>query len=253
MRSAALIVLGFFFALVALPTARADEEPAAGGTEPAAEETSPIDPADATEAEAPTPQDAQMQIKQFVEAKLSSGEINRNDSNWRTRLPKFPAVAFGPDENYSWNLQTSLGAIKIKLMPQVAPQHTANFVYLTELGFFDGLIFHRVIREFMAQGGCPLGAGYGNPGYSFAGEFSPSVRHNRPGLLSMANAGPNTDGSQFFITFRETPHLDGKHTIFGEVVEGQDVVRKIEQRGSADGSGRTSERIAIEKAWISQG
>ena len=106
-------------------------------------------------------------------------------------------------------------------------------MFLTEKGFYDGTIFHRVIPDFMAQGGDPLGTGTGGPGYQYAGEINPNVKHDRPYLLSMANAGrPNTDGSQFFITFKPTPWLDGKHTIFGEVVEGQDTVKKLEAAGT---------------------
>ena len=126
--------------------------------------------------------------------------------------------------------------------------HVSSTIYLTKLGFYDDLAFHRVITGFMAQGGCPLGTGTGSPGYSFGGEFDRSVRHDRPGLLSMANAGPNTDGSQFFLTFVATPHLDGKHTIFGEVVEGMDTVKKLEQAGSDSGTPR--EALEIEKATI---
>ncbi len=117
---------------------------------------------------------------------------------------------------------TNKGPILIKFMPAVAPMHVTSFMYLTELGYYDGLAFHRVIPGFMAQGGCPLGSGTGGPGYKFAGEFDPKVKHTKGGLLSMANAGPGTDGSQFFLTFVATPWLDGKHTIFGEVVEGMD-------------------------------
>ena len=121
-------------------------------------------------------------------------------------------------------------------------------MFLTRLGFYDGLSFHRVITGFMAQGGCPLGTGTGGPGYQYEGEYSPDVKHNRPGLLSMANAGPGTDGSQFFLTFVDTPWLDGKHTIFGEVTEGDDVLQAMEARGSRDG--RTSEPMSIVKATI---
>jgi cyclophilin family peptidyl-prolyl cis-trans isomerase len=109
-------------------------------------------------------------------------------------------------------------------------------MYLTELGFYNDLTFHRVITGFMAQGGCPDGTGMGGPGYRFQGEFSPSARHDRRGLLSMANAGPNTDGSQFFLTFTATPHLDDNHTIYGEVIEGQPVVEALEQHGSGAGT-----------------
>jgi peptidyl-prolyl cis-trans isomerase A (cyclophilin A) len=137
---------------------------------------------------------------------------------------------------------TSEGTFKVKLFDDKAPKTVANFVELAEgtkewadpktgdkvkKPFYDGLIFHRVIADFMIQGGCPMGNGMGGPGYKFADEFGPGLRHDRPGLLSMANAGPNTNGSQFFITLVPTPWLDNKHAIFGEVIEGQDVIGKI--------------------------
>jgi cyclophilin family peptidyl-prolyl cis-trans isomerase len=126
--------------------------------------------------------------------------------------------------------------------------HVTNFIYLTRLGFYDGLAFHRVITNFMAQGGCPFGTGTGGPGYNFDGEFSPSVKHNAGGMLSMANRGPGTDGSQFFLTFVATPWLDGKHTIFGKVVEGMDTLKKLEAAGSENG--KTSEPLKIETVTI---
>ena len=121
---------------------------------------------------------------------------------------------------------TDRGPIKLELYPDKAPLTVANFVNLARRGFYDGLNFHRVIADFMVQGGCPEGSGRGGPGYRFEDETGNGVRHER-GVLSMANAGPNTNGSQFFITLGPTPHLDGKHSVFGEVVEGMDVVRKI--------------------------
>jgi peptidyl-prolyl cis-trans isomerase A (cyclophilin A) len=138
--------------------------------------------------------------------------------------------------------ETSQGNIVIKLLEKEAPKTVENFVGLAEgtkeftnektgkkekRPFYDGLVFHRVIPDFMIQGGCPHGSGMGGPGYKFADEFHPSLKHAKPGKLSMANSGPNTNGSQFFITVAATPWLDNRHTIFGEVVEGQDVANKI--------------------------
>nr|WP_298155965.1 peptidylprolyl isomerase [uncultured Pseudoxanthomonas sp.] len=123
---------------------------------------------------------------------------------------------------------TSRGPIKIELYPDKAPLTVANFVNLAKRGFYDGLNFHRVIPDFMIQGGCPEGSGRGGPGYRFEDETTNGVRHER-GVLSMANAGPNTNGSQFFITHVPTPWLDGKHTVFGKVAEGLDVVDAVKQ------------------------
>ena len=125
--------------------------------------------------------------------------------------------------------ETSAGPIKVVFFPEQAPVTVANFVNLAQRGFYDGLSFHRVIPDFMIQGGCPLGTGTGGPGYRFEDEFDASLRHDRPGRLSMANAGPGTNGSQFFITHAATPWLDNKHTVFGRVVKGQDVVDQIAQ------------------------
>ena len=123
---------------------------------------------------------------------------------------------------------TAKGVIKVDLLPEKSPLTVANFVNLAQRGFYDGLNFHRVIPDFMIQGGCPEGSGRGGPGYRFEDETNNGVRHER-GVLSMANAGPNTNGSQFFITHVATPWLDGKHTVFGKVVEGLDVVDAIAQ------------------------
>ena len=123
---------------------------------------------------------------------------------------------------------TARGPIKIELYPDKAPLTVANFVNLAQRGFYDGLSFHRVIPDFMIQGGCPEGSGRGGPGYKFEDETTNGVRHER-GVLSMANAGPNTNGSQFFITHVPTPWLDGKHTVFGKVTEGLDVVDAVKQ------------------------
>ncbi len=125
------------------------------------------------------------------------------------------------------NFETSMGNFTIELFEQQAPKTVENFVKLAEKKFYDGVIFHRVIDGFMIQGGDPTGTGRGGPGYQFADEFHPQLKHTSEGVLSMANAGPNTNGSQFFITLTATPHLDGKHAVFGKVVEGMDVVKKI--------------------------
>ncbi|MFL6591739.1 MAG: peptidylprolyl isomerase [Luteimonas sp.] len=126
------------------------------------------------------------------------------------------------------NFETDRGPVRVELYPEKAPLTVANFVNLARRGFYDGLNFHRVIKDFMIQGGCPQGTGTGGPGYKFEDEANNGVRHER-GVLSMANAGPNTNGSQFFITHVATPWLDGKHTVFGKVVDGLDVVDKVAQ------------------------
>ena len=127
-------------------------------------------------------------------------------------------------------IKTTKGEIHLRLFDEETPLTVANFVNLAQRGYYDGLTFHRVIKDFMIQGGCPLGTGTGDPGYRFKDEFSPELKHDRPGVLSMANSGPRTNGSQFFITHVPTPWLDGKHTIFGEVQTpaDQNVVDSIE-------------------------
>ena len=128
-------------------------------------------------------------------------------------------------------IKTNRGDINIELFASDTPETVANFVNLASQGFYDNLSFHRVINDFMIQGGCPLGTGTGGPGYRFGDEIVPNLSHNRPGILSMANAGPGTNGSQFFVTHIETPWLDGKHTIFGAVVSEDDqaIVNSITQ------------------------
>jgi peptidyl-prolyl cis-trans isomerase B (cyclophilin B) len=120
------------------------------------------------------------------------------------------------------NFNTARGPIRVRLFADKAPLTVANFVNLAKKGFYNGLNFHRVIPDFMIQGGCPKGTGTGGPGYKFEDECRPDLRHDKPGVLSMANAGPGTNGSQFFITHVATPWLDGKHTVFGEVIGGED-------------------------------
>jgi peptidyl-prolyl cis-trans isomerase B (cyclophilin B) len=126
-------------------------------------------------------------------------------------------------------IETSRGTIKAKLHAEKAPKTVANFEKLAQQGFYNGLKFHRVLENFMIQTGCPQGTGTGGPGYKFADEFHADLKHSGPGVLSMANSGPNSNGSQFFITHVATPWLDGKHSVFGQVSEGQDVVNAIKQ------------------------
>ena len=129
-------------------------------------------------------------------------------------------------------IDTDRGTIRIELFDDKVPNTVANFEKLAADGYYDGLTFHRVIDNFMIQGGCPDGNGMGGPGYTFEDEFHPELRHEGPGVLSMANAGPNTNGSQFFITHVATPWLDGKHSVFGRVVEGQEIVDSVKQGDS---------------------
>jgi cyclophilin family peptidyl-prolyl cis-trans isomerase len=173
------------------------------------------------------------------------------DGRWRTSLKKPAPVAFRAGETWRARMATTKGEVVIRLLHETAPVHVSSFAFLARLGFYDGLTFHRVIPEFMAQGGCPLGSGTGGPGYQYEGEFAPGVKHDRPGLLSMANAGPRTDGSQFFLTFVPTPWLDGKHTIFGAVEGGLETLAALEKCGSS--SGRPSERLLMDKVTIEIG
>jgi cyclophilin family peptidyl-prolyl cis-trans isomerase len=144
-----------------------------------------------------------------------------------------PPMVIDPAKRYLATISTEKGDIRVELYADKAPITVNNFVFLAREGYYDGVTFHRVIKGFMAQGGDPTGSGSGGPGYRFDDEIHPALKHDQPGILSMANAGPGTNGSQFFITYRDTPHLDGKHTVFGRVVEGMDVVEAIPERDPA--------------------
>jgi cyclophilin family peptidyl-prolyl cis-trans isomerase len=141
-----------------------------------------------------------------------------------------PALEIDPQKSYSAILNTDKGNITVKLFANEVPLTVNNFVFLSRQGFYDGTIFHRVISDFMAQGGDPTGTGMGGPGYKFLDEFNPGLRHDKPGVISMANAGPNTNGSQFFITHVPTPWLDNKHSVFGQVTDGMKVLLSIPPR-----------------------
>ena len=141
-----------------------------------------------------------------------------------------PAMSIDSKKRYAAVFKTEKGDFEVELYADKAPATVNNFVFLAREGFYDGVTFHRVIKDFMAQGGDPTGTGTGGPGYKFADEFHPDLKHTKPGVLSMANAGRNTNGSQFFITYVPTPWLDGKHAVFGQVVKGMEVVRSIPER-----------------------
>lgn len=153
------------------------------------------------------------------------------------------------DMNTMIKLETTMGTMTIKLYDDKAPKTTENFKKLVTQGFYDGTIFHRVIKDFMIQGGDPTGTGRGGPGYTIKDEFAPGLKHDKKGLLSMANAGPNTGGSQFFITLVPTPWLDGRHAIFGEVTEGIDVLEKIGTTPTGPGD-RPKTEVKIVKASV---
>lgn len=189
------------------------------------------------------------QVTKGVQAmEKTTVQIDKTNPNWKENLELPTLYSFETGKNYYWDMQTNKGEMSFKLFHESAPMHATSTIFLTELGFYDDVVFHRIIPDFMAQGGDPTGTGRGGPGYRYDGEFDGSTSHTRPGLLSMANAGPGTDGSQFFITFVPTTFLDGKHTIFGELVTGEATLKQLEQFGSS--SGATSERIVIEKATI---
>ena len=151
-----------------------------------------------------------------------------------------PEMKIDTSKNYMAEIETNRGSIKLELFPNHAPKTVNNFVFLAQQGFYDGVSFHRVISNFMIQGGDPTGTGAGGPGYSFEDEVADNPLTHETGVISMANAGPNTNGSQFFITHSPQPHLNGKHTVFGRVVGSQDVVDSIQQ-------GDKMERVKISK------
>ena len=140
-----------------------------------------------------------------------------------------PAMQIDPQKTYRVTIETSRGDMELELYPEYAPKTVNNFVFLAQEGFYDGVIFHRVINDFMIQGGDPTGTGTGGPGYKFEDEVAKNPLKHETGVISMANAGPNTNGSQFFITHSPQPHLNGLHTVFGKVVKGQEIVNAIQQ------------------------
>jgi peptidyl-prolyl cis-trans isomerase B (cyclophilin B) len=164
---------------------------------------------------------------------------------------KPPQMQIDPSKDYTAVMKTSCGTIELRLYADQTPVTVNSFVFLAEQGFFDGLTFHRIIPDFVLQGGDPEGTGSGGPGYQFEDEIVKSLKFDRPGLLAMANSGPDTNGSQFFITTGEPKHLNGMHTIFGEVTDGMKVVKEIESFGTS--AGTPSETVYIEKVTIKSG
>jgi cyclophilin family peptidyl-prolyl cis-trans isomerase len=159
-------------------------------------------------------------------------------------------MSIDPTAKYEARVQTDKGDMLVELFADKVPTTVNNFVFLAREGFYDGVIFHRVIDDFMAQTGDPTGTGRGGPGYRFGDEFHPKLRHDGPGVLSMANAGPNTNGSQFFITHTATPWLDNKHSVFGQVIEGLDVLMSIPAR---DPDNPTAPAVKIKTIEIIEG
>ncbi len=164
---------------------------------------------------------------------------------WKTP----PQMVIDPKKHYKAHIETDKGTMVVELFADKVPNTVNNFVFLAREGFYDGTVFHRVIKDFMAQGGDPTGTGTGGPGYRFGDEFSTALKHNKPGVLSMANAGPNTNGSQFFITHVPTPWLDNKHSVFGQVVQGMDILMSIPPR---DPSNRNAPAVKINKVTIEE-
>jgi cyclophilin family peptidyl-prolyl cis-trans isomerase len=154
----------------------------------------------------------------------------KKDKTMPKQYAKSPQLVIDPKKKYTAVFKLETGDIEVELFADKVPNTVNNFVFLAKDGFYDGVTFHRVIAGFMAQGGDPTGTGTGGPGYNFKDEFHPSLKHDGPGILSMANAGPNTNGSQFFITYAATPHLNGHHSVFGKVVKGMDILKAIPER-----------------------
>jgi len=161
-----------------------------------------------------------------------------------------PAMQIDPKKKYKAHMETDKGTMVIELFADKTPNTVNSFVFLAREGFYEDVIFHRVIPNFMVQGGDPTGTGSGGPGYQFGDEFDPSLKHDKQGILSMANAGPGTNGSQFFITHGPTPHLNNKHSVFGQVVDGLDVLMSIPPRDPGNRAAPAAKiiRVIIEES-----
>ena len=203
--------------------------------------------------ETPVPDDTVASVNEAITAVKpatddSQSLIDKSDPNWKSQVTAPEMMTFEANKTYIWQLETTQGTMTFELFHEASPEHVNSTIYLTNLGFYDDTLFHRVIPGFMAQGGDPTGTGRGGPAYKYDGEFAAGLSHTTPGLLSMANAGAGTDGSQFFITFVPTPFLDRKHTIFFFLLSGIETLQALEARGSR--SGQTSEILKILKATV---
>jgi cyclophilin family peptidyl-prolyl cis-trans isomerase len=208
----------------------------------------------AAKAAAKPPKDDALTAKdpaiQALDKFLTPRKPNGKQPGWRAQVVAPPLQTFAADRDYLWHWQTNKGEMTFRFVSEAAPMHVTSAIYLTRLGFYDGLTFHRVVKGFMAQGGCPNGRGDGGPGYLLDGECKPEWKHDKPGVLSTANTGePKTDGSQFFVTFAEASHLDGKHTVFGVMRAGEATLQALEAAG-ADDSEEPKERLVLERAWV---
>lgn len=179
-------------------------------------------------------------------------KVSTKAADWRKSLPAPPLVKFDPARDYRWHLETSAGELIVQLLPDNAPRHVTSVIWLSRCGFYDGLTFPRIVKAFMAQGGSPDNTQGGDAGYQMDGEFSQDLKHDRAGVLSAANSGPGTDGSQFFLTFVPTPHLDGKHTVHGHVIDGSATLQAIEACGvEPDQDGKEKPKaVTIVRTWI---
>jgi peptidyl-prolyl cis-trans isomerase B (cyclophilin B) len=242
MRTPPPLVLPFVLLLAAASPAQGNDK----GGKPAGGASAKAPKAEPRKDDAKTAKDpVVVAIDKFRKAKVST-----KPQDWRTRLPAPPAVTFDPARQYRWHLETSVGPIVVTLLPEAAPRHVTSVIYLARCGFYDGLSFPRVVKGFMAQGGSPTNDTAGDAGYKLDGEFASGQKHDKPGALSAANSGPGTDGSQFFLTFAPTPHLDGKHTVHGFVTEGLETLQAIEARGGEGETGVPTEKVTIVRTWI---
>ncbi|MBM4059608.1 MAG: peptidylprolyl isomerase [Planctomycetes bacterium] len=183
--------------------------------------------------------------------KFRKDKVSTKRADWKTALPAPPLQTFDGKRDYRWHVETDKGTLTVLLLPEAAPMHVTSVIYLARCGFYDGLGFPRILKGFMAQGGSPTNTTSGNAGYTMDGEFLTGAKHDREGTLSAANSGqPNTDGSQFFLTFVPTPHLDGKHTVHGYVTEGLEVLRAIEACGTDQDGQAPRESVTIVRTWI---